>query len=79
MQYDEKIEGAEITEIKVCQVHANQAPDFVDAYVESCLVDGIPASEYALEYIAERMPWVAQEAAMGFCVASPIKILEDND
>ena len=63
MQYNSHIEGAKLTEIKVCQVRADQAPDFVDAYVEFCLVDGIPASEYALEYIAEQMPWVAQEAA----------------
>ena len=63
MQYDSNIESAKLTEIKVRQVRADQAPDFVDAYVEFCLVDGIPASEYALEYIAERMPWVAQEAA----------------
>ena len=57
------IESATLTNIKVAGVRADQAPDFVDAYVESCDVDGFPAHESTLDYINDKMPWVAQEAA----------------
>ena len=64
MQYNSHIEGAKLTEIEVDGVDRRDYPDFVDAYVVSCLIDGVEASESALEYINDRMPWVAQEAAL---------------
>lgn len=59
----ERLKEAKMTEIVVEGVDPKDAPDFVDAYVESCLLDGRMANDDELDYINDNMPWVAQELA----------------
>lgn len=57
------IENANITEIEIAGVDSSDYPDFVDAYVENCMINGVPATEEELNYINYNMPNIAQEAA----------------
>lgn len=60
------LKGEKLTEIKVADVDLTDAPKFSDAYIDSCLVDGRQATDDELEYINDKMPWVANEAAHAY-------------
>ena len=44
-----KMFNKNITEIEVGDIDMMDYPDFCDAYIESALVDGVPATESELE------------------------------
>jgi hypothetical protein len=58
------IQSAKLTQIEVAGVNRRDYPDFVDAYVEYCLIDGREATNDELYYINTEMPHVAQEKAL---------------
>ena len=57
------IESSEISNVVLAGVNPNDAPDFVDSYVESCEIDGRVATDVELDYINDNMSYVAQECA----------------
>lgn len=57
------IETAKLTDIKIDGVTSRDYPDFRNAYVFACKIDGREATEEELDYIFYNMPHVAQDAA----------------
>ena len=61
------IETAKLTNIEVNGINRRDYPDFCDAYVEYCEVNGKVATEEELDYINGNMSHVAQEMALERC------------
>ena len=51
LRSDEVIEEFQIDNVELEGIDYNDAPDFCDAYIASCDIDGIPATEEELEII----------------------------
>ena len=58
------IKNAKITNIKISGVDRRDYPDFVDAYVYDCDINGRLATAEELEFINSEMPWIAQREAL---------------
>jgi hypothetical protein len=63
-----KITLNQISNIEVDGVDPRDYPDFCDAYVSYCEVDGREATEEELYYINDEFPELAQEYAFEHCV-----------
>ena len=55
VQYDK------ITNVIVQGIDMKDFPDFCDAYIESCDIDGIPATEEQLEFINQNGMFVHEK------------------
>ena len=55
VQYDK------ITNVVVEDIDMKDYPDFCDAYIESCDIDGVPATEEQLEFINQNGMFVHQQ------------------
>lgn len=47
-----------ITNVVVAGIHMADAPDFVDAYIESADLDGVPMTEEQLDALSEDYDFV---------------------
>jgi len=61
-----KIDFDKIDNVVVECVDLYDYPDFCDAYIESCDIDGVPATEEQLELINENGSFVNEQAAEEF-------------
>lgn len=52
------IDFAKITDIEVADVDMRDYPDFCDAFIEYCLIDGVEATEEELDAINENGEFV---------------------
>ena len=56
-----EVEYDKITNVVVEDIDMKDYPDFCDAYIESCDIDGVPATEEQLEFINQNGMFVHQQ------------------
>ena len=55
------INFSQISNIDFEQIDHSDAPDYCDAYIVSCDIDGVPATEYELDEINEDADFVHEK------------------
>jgi hypothetical protein len=58
----------QLNNIEVNGVDPKDYPDFCDAYISYCEVDGVEATDEQLYYINDTYPELAQEEAFEHCI-----------
>ena len=56
-----EVEYDKITNVVVEDIDMKDYPDFCDAYIESCDIDGVPATEEQLEFINQNGMFVHEQ------------------
>ena len=55
------IDFTKIDNVSIANSHRWDAPDFCDAYIESCDIDGIPATDEQLDFINNNSDFVYEK------------------
>ena len=56
-----EVEYDKITNVVVEDIDMKDYPDFCDAYIESCDIDGVPATEEQLDVINENGSFINEQ------------------
>lgn len=63
-----KITKEQIENIEIGGVDTKDYPDFCDAFIEYCEIDGREANEDEVEWIQDNYPELVLDAALEYCV-----------
>ena len=61
MQHVYEVDFTKITDVEVAGIDMADYPDFCDAYVEYCLIDGVEATDEQLDTINDNPEFVYEE------------------